>query len=258
METDLGESAGGVGSLDPDRLRDDLDRYRQHGAGTPTATASTAPASRSVPAETGTLTIEDGAVLSNPFSYIKIGQYGTPVPATVTGTNSTLSAGGTLRVGDSGTRDPDGRGRRSGRRSERFRSAIGRARTAPINVDAGGTVSTNSASNIDVGQHKGPPTAARSMLRPARSISAYKRARREPVDVDGGTLQAKAVLTVGDGGHRQIPTVSDNGTVTSQDGDIGTGAGNNGTVTCGWPGLVLVNVGQPADRCCGAELEPPR
>ena len=124
LQTDIGEAAGGIGIV------------TLTGTGTIwTDTSATGVDANSAGVNVGvngmgTLIIENGAVLSNPLSYIKVGQNpGATGTATVTGTGSILSADGLLRVGDSGNGTL--RSRMVVRsRWERRRSAIFSARSA--------------------------------------------------------------------------------------------------------------------------------
>ena len=217
VETDLGEFTGGVGVL------------TLSGSGTTwTDTSANSVDSNSAGINvgvngTGTLTVEGGAVLSNPMSYIKIGQNpGAIGTATVTGTSSVLSAGGLLRVGDSGTGTltvEDGGLAAAGQAQVGdFGGSVGE-----IDIDAGGSVTTN-ASTIDVGAQIGATVAAGSF------VVGVQSGAQGTVNVNGGTLNVDADITVGDYGTGRL-AISAGGTVTSQSGDIGTGGGDEDAVT---------------------------
>ncbi len=218
LQTSLGGSAGGGGTL------------TLTGAGTTwTDTSGNSVDSNSAGINvglngTGTLTIENGAVVSNPMSYIKIGQNpGATGTATVTGAGSILSAGGLLRVGDSGkgtlTIEAGGQAEAGSAQVGDFFGSIGE-----IDIDAGGTLTTNSASAIDLGAQLGGTVVA------GYFDIGVEAGSQGTVKVEGGTLKVGSDLIVGDAGSGSL-AISAGGTVTSQQGGIGTSAGNDGTVT---------------------------
>ncbi len=218
LQTSLGGSAGGGGTL------------TLTGAGTTwTDTSGNSVDSNSAGINvglngTGTLTIENGAVLSNPMSYIKIGQNpGATGTATVTGAGSILSAGGLLRVGDSGkgtlTIEAGGQAEAGSAQVGDFFGSIGE-----IDIDAGGTLTTNSASAIDLGAQLGGTVVA------GYFDIGVEAGSQGTVKVEGGTLNVDGNLIVGDAGSGSL-AISAGGKVASQGGVIVTGTGNNGMAT---------------------------
>ena len=187
---------------------------------------------------TGALTVEDGAVLSNPSAYIKIGQYGgSRGTAIVTGASSMLNAGGLLRIGDSGTGaltvENDGAVSVGQVQVGDFGGSVG-----TLDIDSGATVTTNSASTVDTGSQN--VTGGTINVTAGEFDIGVQAGSQGTVDVDAGTLTVEGSLTVGDGGSGAL-TAQDAATITSQVTFIGGDTGGSGTLTLSGAGTTLTN-----------------
>jgi T5SS/PEP-CTERM-associated repeat protein len=203
----------------------------------------------------GSLLIEAGATLSNPLAYIKIGQFVSATgTATVTDPGSTMSAGGLLRVGDSG---------HGTLTVENFALAsVGEVQvgvysssTGLLTITSGGTLTTNGATTVDTGAQGG---GAATLTAGEFDIGVLAHAQGT-VSVDGGTLTVEGDLFVGDGGSGSL-SVEGGGTVSAVNADIGTSTGA-GTVTLGVGGTLIataVHVGaNGVVNMAGGVLDPP-
>jgi T5SS/PEP-CTERM-associated repeat protein len=177
----------------------------------------------------GSLLIEDGATLSNPLAYIKVGQDQSATgTATVTDPGSVMSAAGLLRVGDSGQGTLTV--------ANEALAAAGAVQVGDfggsngwLTITTGGTVTTNSASTVDAGPQLGGAVTEGNFTIGVLTGS------KGTVAVDGGTLTVEGSLLVGDGGSGSL-MISDGGVVTSTAGEVGTSAGNTGTLILDGPG----------------------
>jgi len=206
----------------------------------------------------GSLTVEAGAVLTNPLAYIKIGQFqGSTGTALVTGSGSTLSAGGLLRVGDSGAGtlsvENDATVSAGQVQVSDYGTSVG-----VLDVDSGSSLTTDSASTIDVGSQRVANNGTIQVAAGSFNIGVQAGSSGQ-VDVDGGTVTVQGDLTVGDAGAGSL-SVESGGVVSVVNADIGTSTGA-GSVTLGTGGALTaaaVHVGaQGTVNMAGGVLDPP-
>jgi T5SS/PEP-CTERM-associated repeat protein/uncharacterized repeat protein (TIGR03803 family) len=207
---------------------------------------------------TGSVTVEAGATLTNPLAYIKIGQFlGSTGTALVTGSGSTLSAGGLLRVGDSGTGTltvANGATVSAGQvQVGDFVSGVG-----TLDIDSFASLSTNSASTVDVGPQRIGTDGTIDVAAGSFDIGVQSGSHGR-VDVDGGTVTVQGDLTVGNVGAGSL-SVEGGGVFSVVNADIGTSTGA-GSVTLGVGGELIataVHVGaQGVVNMAGGLLDPP-
>jgi T5SS/PEP-CTERM-associated repeat protein len=206
---------------------------------------------------TGHVTVEAGATLANPLAYIKVGQFAGTGTVLVTGSGSTLSAGGLLRVGDSGTGTlsaANGATVAAGQvQVSDYGSSVG-----TLDIDAGASLSTNSASTVNVGAQAIANSGTIDVAAGSFDIGVQGGSKGR-VDVDGGTVTVQGDLTVGNSGAGSL-SVEDGGVFSVVNADIGTSAGA-GSVTLGVGGELIataVHVGaQGVVNMAGGVLDPP-
>jgi T5SS/PEP-CTERM-associated repeat protein len=160
----------------------------------------------------GTLLVAGGAVVSNPLTYIKIGQFGAATgTATVTGAGSALNAGGLLRVGDSGQGTLTVENAATATIGDVQVGDYSGA-TGTLNITSGATVTTT-LSTVDTGAQRGATVTA------GEFDIGVQTGSNGLVAVDGGTLNVAGTLLVSDRGAGVLKV--GNGLVTAAEMDVG-------------------------------------
>ena len=170
---------------------------------------------------TGSLAITAGATLTNPLAYIKVAQFGGSAgTVVVSDAGSSLDAGGLLRVGDRGNGTmtvEDGATVSVGQvQVGDYNGSAGR-----LDIDSGASVSTSSASTIDVGPQAiqgGTIQVAAGSFELGVQAGSFGF-----VDVNDGTLTVEGDLTIGGSGSGTL-SVESGGVVSAGDATVGVAA----------------------------------